>query len=165
MGIMLTPTSWDFTEGESTAVCEVLSTVPGTWQIFLKKKAGIIWWGGEWGTMRNDLHLLQDPRAGVQQDMQLQPPRRPRSGCWTERCWGMEEKSTGWGAQRMGPAPSSTTKEPGFCASHRFLPSLFSQLRNNGHLGLKFKWSSLCSWNWLSPWLIRAEGAIQGHQD
>lgn len=47
MGIMLTPTSWDFTEGESTAVCKVLSTVPGTWQIFLKKKAGIIWGGGD----------------------------------------------------------------------------------------------------------------------
>lgn len=74
MGIMLTPTSWDFTEGESTAVCKALSTVPGTWQIFLKKEAGIIWGGG---TMRNDLHLLQDPRADVQQEMQLQPLRRP----------------------------------------------------------------------------------------
>lgn len=38
MGMVVMPTSWDFTKGESTALCKVLSTVPETWCLKLFKK-------------------------------------------------------------------------------------------------------------------------------
>ena len=88
-------------------------------------------------TMKNDLHLLWDLKGDVQQAMKLLPSCGPQSGRWTRRCWGMENKSTDWWVEKMGQAPSSTTKEPLFCTSHRFLPSLFSQVPGEHHPGFK----------------------------
>lgn len=91
--------------------------------------------------MRNALHLLQEPKADLQQAMQPAYSHHTNhsQGGWTKRCCGMERKSMGCGAEKASPAPSSTTKKLCACVSHGTLLSLLSQLLSGGHLGLPFQ--------------------------
>lgn len=87
-------------------------------------------------------HLLQDPRADLQQAV-----LRAATPWTTVRVAGPRDseqrtgrKSKGQGAEKAGPAPSSTTKKPEGLSQPRDLAKpVFSTARWGSHLGIKFK--------------------------
>lgn len=95
----------------------------------------------------------------------LQPPHGPHRVAGprdVEQSTG--RKSKGQGAEKAGHAPAPLPRSLGLVPATGPLPPLFSQMPRGDHTWVS-SLSDIFVFMELSPWLVMAHGAVEGHRD